>query len=234
MAKILIVDDSTVMRKNLYSIFTKNGHEVVGEAVDGKQALLLYSELKPDLVTMDITMPKMNGVDAVTHIINKNKNAKIIMISALNQKQMVFEALKSGAKHYIIKPIESTKLLGIVNEVLKDNEKPSDKNIQTEPKPKDTDVKLGFKIENQDGRFIFYFNENLSADDIVKLDTAIKGLLFLSPLKVIFDFGNYEEVAYEIVVPIISLGINIKKAGGSLEFIAKSENLINIINEVNR
>jgi len=94
MAKILIVDDSTVMRKNLYYIFTKNGHEVVGEAVDGKQALLLYSELNPDLVTMDITMPKMNGVDAVTHIINKNKNAKIIMVSALNQKQMLWLELQ--------------------------------------------------------------------------------------------------------------------------------------------
>jgi YesN/AraC family two-component response regulator len=122
MAKILIVDDSTVMRKNLKSILTKGGHEVLGEAVDGKQALLLYSELKPELVTMDITMPKMSGVEAVGHIINKDKNAKIIMISALNQKQMVFEALKNGAKHYIIKPIDPNTLLGVINEVLEEND----------------------------------------------------------------------------------------------------------------
>ena len=89
MARILIVDDSTVMRKNLYTIFTENGHEVVGEAIDGKQAIVLYSELKPDLVTMDITMPKMSGVEAVNFIVNKDQNAKIIMVSALNQKQMV-------------------------------------------------------------------------------------------------------------------------------------------------
>ena len=234
MAKILIVDDSTVMRKNLYSIFTKSGHEVVGEAVDGKQALLLYSELKPDLVTMDITMPKMNGVDAVTHIINKNKDAKIIMISALNQKQMVFEALKSGAKHYIIKPIESSKLLGIVNEVLKDNEKPVDKIMETDSKPMDSEEKLGFKIENTDGKFIFYFNEALDAGDIVKLDTAVKGLLFLSPLKVIFDFHSCEEITYEILTPLMSLGANIKRAGGSLQLCAKNQKLINMINEVSR
>ena len=121
MARILIVDDSTVMRKNLYVIFTENGHEVVGEAMDGKQAIALYSELKPDLVTMDITMPKISGVEAVDFIVKKDQNAKIIMISALNQKQMVFEALKNGAKHYIIKPIDPIKLLGIVNEVLDEN-----------------------------------------------------------------------------------------------------------------
>jgi two-component system chemotaxis response regulator CheY len=234
MAKILIVDDSTVMRKNLYSIFTKNGHEVVGEAVDGKQALLLYSELKPDLVTMDITMPKMNGVDAVTHIMNKNKNAKIIMISALNQKQMVFEALKSGAKHYIIKPIEASKLLGIINEVLKDTEKLVEKISETESKHVITESKQGFKIENIAGKFVFYFNENLSIEDYAKLDTAIKGLLFISPLNVIFDFSNLGEITYEIFSPIINLGTSIKKAGGKLEFVTNSENLINMINEVDR
>jgi len=122
MARILIVDDSTVMRKNLNSIFTSNGHEVIGEAADGKQAVLLYSELKPDLVTMDITMPKMTGVEVVKQIISKDNSAKIIMVSALNQKQMVFEALKNGAKHYILKPIESSQLLGVVNEVLENNE----------------------------------------------------------------------------------------------------------------
>lgn len=122
MARILIVDDSTVMRKNLYSIFTSNGHEVIGEAADGKQAVLLYLQLNPDLVTMDITMPKMTGVEVVKQIISNDSSAKIIMVSALNQKQMVFEALKNGAKHYIIKPIESSQLLGVVNEVLENNE----------------------------------------------------------------------------------------------------------------
>lgn len=118
MARILIVDDSSVMRKNLYTILTQDGHEIVGEAADGNQAEIMYAQLKPDLVTMDISMPKMNGVDAVEAIIKQDSNAKIIMISALNQKQMVFEALKNGAKHYVIKPIDPRKLTAIVNEIL--------------------------------------------------------------------------------------------------------------------
>lgn len=118
MARILIVDDSSVMRKNLYTILTQDGHEIVGEAADGNQADIMYAQLKPDLVTMDISMPKMNGVDAVAEIIKKDNNAKILMISALNQKQMVFEALKNGAKHYVIKPIDPDKLTAIVDEIL--------------------------------------------------------------------------------------------------------------------
>ena len=120
MARILIVDDSTVMRKNLRAILTSSGHEVVAEACDGRQAFMLYLQFKPDLVTMDISMPNMSGVEAVGEIIKKDPAAKIVMISALNQKQMVFEALKNGAKHYIIKPINPTVLNSIVNSVLED------------------------------------------------------------------------------------------------------------------
>lgn len=87
--------------------------------MDGSQAIISYITLKPDLVTMDITMPKFSGIDSVSEIIKKDSNAKIIMLSALNQKQMVFEALRNGAKHYIIKPIDPNNLLVVVDEVLK-------------------------------------------------------------------------------------------------------------------
>lgn len=122
MARILVVDDSTVMRKNLRTILTSSGHEVVAEACDGRQASMLYLQFKPDLVTMDISMPNMSGVEAAGEIMKKDSAAKIIMISALNQKQMVFEALKNGAKHYIIKPINPTVLNSIVNSVLEDKD----------------------------------------------------------------------------------------------------------------
>jgi Response regulator containing CheY-like receiver, AAA-type ATPase, and DNA-binding domains len=226
MAKILIVDDSTVMRKNLYSIFSRNGHEVVGEAVDGRQAILLYSNLKPDLVTMDITMPKMSGVDAVSEIIKKDSNAKIIMISALNQKQMVFEALKNGAKHYIIKPIEPNTLIGVVNEVLKD-----DTEIVEEKKEDIIEAEPGFKIDNKEGKFIVYFNEHLGTKDLSNLDTAIKGLLFIKPLNIVFDFGILQDISKELVQSIIKLGQNIEKSKGNMEYKSKSERLNNIIHQ---
>jgi Response regulator containing CheY-like receiver, AAA-type ATPase, and DNA-binding domains len=224
MAKILIVDDSTVMRKNLYSIFSKNGHEVVGEAIDGKQAILLYSKLTPDLVTMDITMPKMSGVDAVSEIVKKDSNAKIIMISALNQKQMVFEALKNGAKHYIIKPIDSNTLLGVVNEVLKD-----DAEIVEEKKEKIIEDKPGFKIDNKEGKFIVVFNEYLGTKDLLNLDTAIKGLMFIKPLNIVFDFTVLEAFPEELVQSIIKLGKNIGKSEGNVEYKSENERINNII-----
>lgn len=226
MAKILIVDDSTVMRKNLYSIFTENGHEVVGEAMDGKQAVFLYSELKPDLVTMDITMPKMSGVEAVDFIVKKDEDAKIIMISALNQKQMVFEALKNGAKHYIIKPIDPVKLMAIVNEVLDENKK-----SVIDKKERIKESNPGFNIENLNGRFVVTFNEFLNLKDEITLDTAIKGLLFIKPLDVVFDFEKVEGTSELILQPLIRIGNTITKSGGKLEYKAKGERVKKLLQE---
>ncbi len=218
MARILVIDDSIVMRKNLCTIFTENGHEVVGEGIDGKQAILLYSELKPDLVTMDITMPKMNGVEAVGFIIKKDINAKIVMISALNQKQMVFEALKNGAKHYVIKPIDPAKLIGIVNEVLDQSN-----NEFVEEKEESIEEKHGFTISNTQGEFVVSFNENLNMKDQAQLETAIKGLLFISPLSVSFDFNNITELSDTLLQHILNIGRTIAKSGGKLQYRAKEE-----------
>lgn len=226
MARILIVDDSTVMRKNLYSIFSKNGHEIVGEAVDGKQAVLLYSNLKPDLVTMDITMPKMSGVDAVKEIVKKDSTAKIIMISALNQKQMVFEALKNGAKHYILKPIESNTLLEVVNEVLENNIE-----VVEEKKEDIVENKPGFKIDNKEGKFIIYFNEYLGDKDVLNLDTAIKGLLFIKPLNIVFNFDNSQDTAEDLIQSIIKLGKNVERSEGNVEYKSTNERISNIIHQ---
>lgn len=224
MARILIVDDSTVMRKNLYSIFTKNGHEVVGEAVDGRQAIISYITLKPDIVTMDITMPKLSGIDAVSEIIKKDSNARIIMLSALNQKQMVFEALKNGAKHYIIKPIDPDNLIAVVDEVLKDEPKKVEKK-----KVEIIEDKPGFKIDNLNGKFIIEFNEYLGKKDLLSLDTAIKGLLFIKPLNIVFDFGSLQNITDELVKSIISFGKNIERSDGNVEYKSEDERISNII-----
>lgn len=218
MARILIVDDSTVMRKNLHSIFIKNGHEVVGEANNGVQAIALYKELNPDLITMDITMPKMNGVEAVKHIVDSDENAKIIMVSALNQKQMVFEALKNGAKHYITKPIEAMKLIGVVSEVLNENmskkEEIRDSKIEN---INNVEIKPGFSIENIEGSFIIKFKEYFNDEDINKLEVAIKGMMFITPLNVVFDFENNKFLSDKVMTDINKLGNSIKNAGGSLK-----------------
>lgn len=121
MANILIVDDSTVMRRGLDLILTRVGHKIVGQATNGDQAYKLYCQLRPDLVTMDITMPGMDGIEALQKILKTDPAAKIIMISALDQKRMVLEAIEAGAKHYLVKPFTPEKVLATVREVLEKN-----------------------------------------------------------------------------------------------------------------
>ncbi len=110
MARILVTDDAAFMRMQLKNIFQSLGHEVVGEAENGQVAIDMYSELKPDLVTMDITMPEMNGVEAVKNIKADDPGATIVMCSAMGQQQMVLEAIQAGAKDFIVKPFDQDRI----------------------------------------------------------------------------------------------------------------------------
>ncbi len=118
MAKILIVDDSKIVRRNLKTILSKAGHEIIAEAENGMQAYHEYEKYKPDLVTMDITMPLLDGVRAVKKIMTSHPEARIIMVSAIDQKNMVIAAIQNGAKHYILKPFDPDKVIAAVNAVL--------------------------------------------------------------------------------------------------------------------
>ncbi|APC49180.1 response regulator [Virgibacillus halodenitrificans] len=118
MAKILITDDAAFMRMQLKDILTKLGHEVIGEAENGQVAIEKFQELQPELVTMDITMPEMNGVEAVKEIKKINPNAKVIMCSAMGQQGMVVEAIQAGAKDFIVKPFTPERIGEAVNKVL--------------------------------------------------------------------------------------------------------------------
>ncbi|MBR4753767.1 MAG: response regulator [Lachnospiraceae bacterium] len=118
MAKILIVDDAAFMRMMIKDVITKNGFEVAGEAVNGMDAVDKYNELKPDLVLMDITMPEMDGIQALKKIKEGDGDAKVIMCSAMGQQAMVIEAIQSGAKDFIVKPFQPERILEAVQKVL--------------------------------------------------------------------------------------------------------------------
>jgi two-component system chemotaxis response regulator CheY len=118
MGRILIVDDTLFMRTLLKNILFSGGHTIVGEAENGEDAIARYQELKPDLVTMDVVMPKMNGIDALKGIRAADPNAKVVMCTAVGQEQMVKLAVKSGAKGYIVKPFQAPKVLEEVKNVL--------------------------------------------------------------------------------------------------------------------
>ncbi|MBW5449305.1 response regulator [Cohnella sp. CFH 77786] len=118
MAKILVVDDAAFMRMTLKDMLSKGGHEVVGEAENGVEAVEQYRKLNPDLVTMDITMPIMEGIEAVRQIKQEFPNAKIIMCSAMGQQGMVVQAIQAGARDFVVKPFQPERVLEAVKRVL--------------------------------------------------------------------------------------------------------------------
>ncbi len=210
MARILITDDSVVMRKNLKSILTTGGHSVIGEAANGQQACAEYEKLKPDLVTMDITMPVMDGIEAVKKLIKDFPDAKIIMISALDQKRMVFEALENGAKHYIVKPITAEKVLHIIQEVLQEEDLQENlSEVSSIP-----DQGTPFSIENVNGEFIVKIHEQMDGSQLQFLQMAVQGFLFVRPLQVTFDFGHTALLDLQVLKQLGTIGKSIHDMGG--------------------
>lgn len=118
--RVLLVDDSIFIAKQLNQILTSEGYEVINTAQDGIQAVEMYKEASPrvDLVTMDITMPNMDGITALEKIMEFDKNAKVVMISALGKEDLVKKALLTGAKSYIVKPLDRKKVLERIKSVL--------------------------------------------------------------------------------------------------------------------
>jgi two-component system chemotaxis response regulator CheY len=123
MARILVVDDAVFMRRMISDILTKEGHAIAGEAENAREAVRLYKELKPDIMTMDIIMPEVDGIDAlgaVREILASDKDARIIMVSAMGQQEMVVESIQAGAKDFIVKPFEPSRVIETVERLLKE------------------------------------------------------------------------------------------------------------------
>lgn len=116
--RVLIVDDAKFMRHTLKGILTDMGYEVVGEAVNGQEACEKYTELKPDVVTMDIVMPELNGIDALRKIRSADPTAKVVMISAIDQREPLMEALRLGAADYVVKPFEKDRVQEALQRVI--------------------------------------------------------------------------------------------------------------------
>ena len=116
--RVLIVDDAAFMRMRIKDILTKGGYEIAAEAENGAKAVEKYKEVSPDLVLMDITMPEMDGIQAVKAIRSVDPNAKIVMCSAMGQQAMVIESIQAGAKDFIVKPFQPERVLEAVKKVI--------------------------------------------------------------------------------------------------------------------
>src|SRR5690348_10512653 len=118
MARILVVDDAAFMRKVLSDALATGGHEVVGEAADGTEAVERFRELRPDLATVDITMPGKDGIQALREILAYDPRARVVICSALGQEAKVLESIRAGAKDFVVKPFQAAQVLEAVEKAL--------------------------------------------------------------------------------------------------------------------
>ena len=118
MARVLVVDDAAFMRKMLSDVLGKAGHEVVGEGANGNEAVQQFQALRPDIMTLDITMPEKDGLAALKEIVQLDPSARVIMCSALGQESKVLESIKLGAKDFVVKPFQADRVLGAVDKAL--------------------------------------------------------------------------------------------------------------------
>jgi len=234
MSTILVVDDSAIMRRNLVTILTQAGHTVVAEAINGGQAHLFYRTHLPDLVTMDITMPGLNGIEAVKLIMKDYPDAKIVMVSALSQKNMVFEAIELGAKHYLIKPIIAETVISVVNKVL--GIKPphlSSKKEEGVPVNNDESIELAtqvpFQIENNNNMFQIKLSKSLTEESFITLNQAVQGLLFVQPLVVIINFGNIDSLSDSLLEKLSGIIKAIQGAKGTIKVVVQNKEFVKIV-----
>jgi len=181
-------------------------------------------------VTMDITMPVMSGVDATGFIVSKYPDAKIVMISALNQKKMVYDALKNGARHYIIKPIDKNKVMSVLNEVLLTDESHIQKYEEKHEDKASGDDKAHFIVENIEGVFYFRLEEHFNNKDMDNLNTAMQGILFVRPLMIRFDFGSLDGFDDGYLNRFMVYAKKAIDSGGDYDSIAENESLKEILN----
>jgi len=118
MARVLVVDDAAFMRKMLSDVLAKGGHEVIGEGANGIDAVNQYQALRPDIMTLDITRPEKDGLAALKEILNQEPTARVVMCSALGQEAKVLEAIKAGAKDFVVKPFQPDRVLDAIGKAL--------------------------------------------------------------------------------------------------------------------
>lgn len=184
MARILVVDDALMMRKMIGKMVESAGHLVVAEAVDGEQAIELYQKYLPDVVTMDIAMSGTDGIEALVRIKEYDKNAKVIMVSALGQQHKVMEALEQGAQSYLLKPITAERLIAVINQILE---------IRSSVFPAKAEIRknedsLPFIVESKQEMVSFKFTRHFKTEEFSALLKAVEEALALKPPHIIFNF----------------------------------------------
>jgi YesN/AraC family two-component response regulator len=244
MARVLIVDDSAVVRKGLREILTSLGYTVVGEAANGTQAFVEYAKFKPDVVTMDLTMEGMSGAEATSKIIATHAEARIVVISAMEEKPVIIDALERGARHFIIKPITKEKVEAVLSNVLQqkfDHQKHMElvrklKGVSDEQNlrgPGYNSFEPPYQISVQDGKMVLVkisatFTGNSCRSLAMELEEHVK-----ANVRMLFDFGEtpkLEIVSLKVIDRIIE---KIEAQSGMVKAATHNQEFFELVSNAN-
>jgi DNA-binding NarL/FixJ family response regulator len=242
MARVLIADDSAVTRKSLCEIVTSLNHTVVGDVSNGSQAFVAYTKLKPDVVTMDLTMQGLGGAEATSKIISAYPEARIIVISAMEERRAVIDALERGARHFIIKPINRDKVAAVLNNVLK-QDFDLKKHIENVRKLKKAEDQIStvngpkqllppFYISAQGDNLVHIFiNPNITLTSCRSLALELEEYL-TDKIRVLFDFGTMVTLDQAILIKLNELVEIIQDCSGIVKAVSGNKHFVEAIDKV--
>ncbi len=240
-ARVLIVDDSAVARDCLKEIVASLGHTFVAEATNGAQAFVEYTRHKPDIVTMDLTMQGMSGAEATSKIIATFPEARIVVISAMEERRVVIDALERGARHFIIKPISRDKVAAVIDNVLRQHFDPGKhqelvRRLKSaeEDSPHDglRPYQPPYRIAPEDGLVMVTLAATLTATSCRTLAIEIGEYLVGSP-RVLIDFGTMTRLDETILAAIEKLIQDIEQKGGMVKALSRNPAFVDYVQELN-
>ncbi|MBM7558907.1 response regulator [Marinitoga litoralis] len=213
MARILIVEDNIFMRNTLKKFFIELGHTIVDELEDSNNLLEIYQKLKPDLITLDLILKKNNGINALKKIKKNFPNSKVIVISVVNNKKDIFEALNSGADYFIIKPITIEKLKKALDKVFISQKKVF--KIRNMYKKQENENIVD--VENINGVLKIHIKKSLNGDVIEKISRIVDSFLIIKPLNIVFTYFDKSENLYVLKKALNDIMLKIKNHGGDAD-----------------
>lgn len=239
-ARVLIVDDSAVARQSLRDIVAGLGHVVVGEAASGVQAFVEYTKLKPDVVTMDLTMQGMGGAEAISKIIAADPEARIIVISATEVRQGIIDALERGARHFIVKPIRQEKVAAVLKNILQPGFDRK-KHLECVQKLKESENSRSliscdankcappYAISTQDNSLVHVFiNQSITLTSCQTLFRELNEHLEGRP-RVLLDFGTMSRLDQELLLKINELIDTIENNAGTVRAVSSNQRFVDTI-----
>lgn len=243
MARVLVVDDSAVARKALRSILSSLGHSVVSEAANGAQAFTEYTRHRPDIVTMDLTMEGISGAEATSKIVATFPDARIVVISAMEERQVVLDALERGARHFIVKPVTPDKVATVLNNVLQQKFDPQRQRelVRRLKGVTDSLSSLGaassdylppYQISLENKLILVKVSQNLTLTSCKSLSIEIEEYLTGEP-RVLFDFGNIQIMAEAVLAELDKLIGRIEGNSGMVKAISRHQPFVEAVTSSN-